>query len=324
MTDRVLEHVVVRRVPYVAQPRRSLTPGALIQRHWETLGGSPGNAVSGVERAGRGYRVRYENGTIYVGAGAAWVYGAIGARYDEMGGPESWLGLPVADEAEFAEGGRVSVFQNGAIYWWPDVGAIELNEVVVHYTGLVSFGETSWDQGSDSDEPYVILGVVAPQGSSSTRTAVYQDVDSGESRTDLIEIYRGKPYGINISTLLMENDEGDPDKYKDAMTAAVGAAATGLDAAIAAIPVVGPPLAGIAAPALAAAVPVVATELNRLLDTADDKLGEATQAISPKQMVVLAARTANSSFRGIGFKLETPLLSDGDASYKAYFGFVPA
>jgi len=122
----------------------------------------------------------------------------------------------------------------------------------------------------------------------------------------------------------LEHDEGDPNKYKDAMTASVGAAATGVDAAIAAIPVVGPALAAVAAPALAAAVPVVATELNQLLDTGDDKIGESTQALSAKQMVVLAARTGNSDLNGIGFEFETPMLSDGDASYKAYFGIVPA
>ncbi|MEJ7595481.1 MAG: hypothetical protein WKF77_28530 [Planctomycetaceae bacterium] len=56
----------------------------------------------------------------------------------------------------------------------------------------------------------------------------------------------------------------------------------------------------------------------------DDRIGETTLAISAKQMVVLAARTPNSEIKGIGFKLETPFLSGGGASYKVYFGLVPA
>jgi hypothetical protein len=47
-------------------------------------------------------------------------------------------------------------------------------------------------------------------------------------------------------------------------------------------------------------------------------------ALSSKQMVVLAARTENSTFRGVGFKAETPLFDAEGASYKAYFGLVPA
>ena len=57
------------------------------------------------------------------------VYGAILSRYAELGGAAGWLGGPVTDEQDFSEGGRVSMFQHGAIYWWPDTGAIELRQV---------------------------------------------------------------------------------------------------------------------------------------------------------------------------------------------------
>lgn len=310
-----------------------------IEKKWQNLGGSPGKAVSVLESAGSGHRIRYEHGAIYAGGDepsvwAAWVYGAIGERYDALGGANSWLGLPTADEAPFSEGGRVSIFEHGAIYWWPDVGAIELNDVVVHYTGLVCFGETNWDQGSDSDEPYVILGEVHPKSfgvpgvgvmgeSSTARTAIYDDVDGGESRPDLIELYRGKPYGLNISALLMEHDDGDPEKYKAAMQSAVGAAASGITAALAFIPVVGPTIAAIAGPLLTAATPTVASELNDLLDTDDDRIGDWTINVTPKQLIVLAARTDNSWEHGVGFKLVSPILSADGASYKVYFGLVP-
>lgn len=161
-------------------------------------------------------------------------------------------------------------------------------------------------------------------GSASFRSAIYTNVDGGESRPDLIEIYRGKPYGINISVLLMKHDEGDPDRYKGAMETAVGAAAAGIAVGIGAIPVVGPGLAPIAALFLMAGVPVVAEELNNLVHLGDDRIGEATLNVTAKHMVVLAARTNNSTERGIDFKLVSPLLSGDGASYKVYFGLVPA
>jgi hypothetical protein len=299
----------------------------MIDEHWAKLNGAPGNAISVLERAGTGYRKRYEHGTIYAreaGNVVGHVYGSISDRYNELGGPSSWLGFPIHDSEEpFSDdGGRVSVFENGEIYWWPDVGAVELNEVTVHYTGIYCFGET--DESSDSDEPYVVMGVVSPVSNSVARTQIYDDVDAGESVPDFFEVYRGKPYGVNISILFMEHDVGNPDQYKSHMTAAVGAAATGITAALAVIPVVGVAIAAVAGPALAAAVPAVAEELYGLLNFDDDRIGQTTVTLTPKQLVVLAARTNNTWFKGIGYKFESQLISDGEASYKVYFGLVPS
>ncbi len=42
-------------------------------------------------------------------------------------------------------------------------------------------------------------------------------------------------------------------------------------------------------------------------------------------MIVLAGRTPTAVERGVGFKVSTPLMgADKDASYKVYFGLVPA
>jgi hypothetical protein len=290
-----------------------------IDSYWTQLGGSPGAAVSDLEPTGDGYRLRYQDGAIYVRHGSlAWVRGAIAERYDAIGGATSWLGFPEQDEVDFHQGGRVSVFEHGAIYWWPDVGAIELGDVVVHYTGLVCFEETS---GAGSDEPYAVIGAVAPPESRDFRTPVYEDVDDEEGVPDLLEVYRGKPYGLLLKVLLMENDEGNPDEYSDAMKAAVGAGFALVSAGLVAVSA---GLAAAAAPLLAAALPVVSRELNKALGTEDDQIGQADLQVTPKQMVVLAARTPNSNLHGVGYKLETPLLSAHGGSYKVYFGLVPA
>lgn len=51
------------------------------------------------------------------------VYGAIGAKWDELGGAGGPLGQPLSDESPAARGGRFNAFQNGFIYWLPIYGA---------------------------------------------------------------------------------------------------------------------------------------------------------------------------------------------------------
>jgi hypothetical protein len=230
----------------------------------------------------------------------------------------------LADEDAFDEGGRISVFEHGAIYWWPDAGAIELNNVIVHYTGLVCFGETDNDGGSPSDEPYVVFGVVARSGASGMRTRIYENFDAGESVQDLLELYNGRPTGLVISTLLMEHDDGDPDEYKDVMqnAARAGFAAAGT-AVGAAVPVLIPFIA-LAAPLIAEAASLVGEALSDALGTGDDTLGNETIQLTAKQMVVLGARAVNADAKGVPYKVETPLMSAEGASYKAYFSLYTA
>jgi hypothetical protein len=223
--------------------------------------------------------------------------------------------LPIPDD------GRISHFDNGDIYWWPDVGAIELNEVIVHYTGLFCFGETSWDHFTSEDEPYVILGTIAPNGGRSIRSKVYEDVDAGESRPDVVEIFRGKPAGIALNALFMEHDEDDPDKYKAGMQEGINA---GIQAACSAATLGVCSLPGLK-DAIEELAKALAKFLSDLLDLGDDELGLASIPLSQKQMVVLAARTPISIFQGIGYKVETPLLGASEgASYKVYFNLVTA
>ena len=293
----------------------------------DQLNGAPGEPLSkGLpENNGSGSRVRYQNGTIYQRAdgNCAWVYGLIGERYDQLGAGVSWLGLPVSDEEEFSEGGRASRFENGAIYFWPDTGAIDMNQAVVHYTGLYAFAETDSDMGTTSDEPYVILGVNAPSLSlPPVQSQIYDDVDAGDSRPDLIELYRGMPEGIAISVLLMEHDEGDPEMYKSAVTAGVAAGSGALALGIGAVPFLGPFLAPVAAGILAKIAPDVISAIDDLIGAGDDVLGTTVLYLTAKQMVVLAARTVNQDQWGIGWKAATESLTGQGSEYKVYFGLV--
>lgn len=166
----------------------------------------------------------------------------------------------------------------------------------------------------------MVIGVNTPNGQTSISTQIYEDVDSGEARHDFIELYRGKPDGIALTILLMEHDEGDPNKYKELMDQAVEKGGVALVGLLSAVPVVGWVLGAAAGLALAEFGDDVADFLNSLLGTDDDRVNAASIVLTTKQMVVLAARTPNSVFSGIGFKVDTPMISGQGGDYKVFFG----
>jgi hypothetical protein len=306
-----------------------------ISNRWNQLGGEPGPQIAsgdGLKEISGGFYREYQKGRIYYRPGTVpiHVYGDICNRYVQLGGPGSWLGWPIflhdpnegdqlskLDEQPFTEGGRVSSFENGAIYWWPDTGALELGQISLRYSGLVCFSDTS---GPGSDEPYLIIGTVPapPTAPSEVRTVIYEDVDGGESREDDIEIYRGLPYGVTVNITLMEHDLGDPNKYLATVKEAVDQAAKGAVALVGQIPYVGSYLAPVSAAFLAAVSPDIAKSINDGLGTDDDFVGTVSRAISAKELIK-RAYSPEKNFKGILWDLDSPLISGDDADYKAYF-----
>jgi len=69
----------------------------------------------------------FQGGNIYWSpdTGAHAVYGAILAKYEFVGGPASWLGMPISDESDWYAG-RISIFVGGSIMWNPGGGATAL------------------------------------------------------------------------------------------------------------------------------------------------------------------------------------------------------
>lgn len=289
------------------------------KRTWDALGGAPGASAGKITPLGSGYYRQYTHGRIYYRPdhGAFHVYGAIGDRYMQLGGPQSWLGWPTSNEQDFAENGRASTFEHGAIYWWPDTGAIELGNIAVRYTGLLCFGETDNDGQSASDEPYVIFGIVPALATeaAAAQTGIYEGVDAGDSRIDNIELYRGLPYGLSLSVTLMEHDYGDPNQYREAVGQGVEKGGHAVAAATTAIPVIGPAVALAVEALLAEFGDDIAQAINDLFGTEDDRVGTVTFPITAKEMVTLA-RAGWQDFRGVRFNLQSPLISGDGATYK--------
>ena len=216
----------------------------------------------------------------------------------------------------------MNAFQRGGIYWWPDTGAMDIDDVVVHYTGLMCFKESLEDQSSDSDEPYVVIGIVTPFGSGAYRSRTYSDVDSNESYRDLMEIYRGKPNGIALTLRLMEHDYGDRNKITQDIAKGMTQVHKLGTEALKLIPVVGSGIAAIAGPLIQQFIPGIAGAVNSIFGFGDDEIGRQTIVLTGKDMI-LAARRSNSTQRGIGFKFASNNLRGGGSNYQVYFGLVP-
>lgn len=196
---------------------------------------------------------------------------------------------------------------------------LKKREISLRYVGFHCFGETD-EFPSDSDEPYFTFGVVPNlvEKKNTLQTQIYEDVDAGESRADLIELYRGPPLGAAISITLAEHDEGDPHKYRDNVEIAVDKAAEKTIEGLAHIPVIGVPLAVLATVVSVFALPAITDAITDLLGTDDDLVGTVVMSFSPDDMMRLIG-AGRQDFFGINAHLESPLISGDGGSYKAYF-----
>jgi hypothetical protein len=277
----------------------------------------------------------FERGSIFwhPSTGAFEVHGQIRDKWAALGWERSWLGYPISDELALhdQDSGQCSVFQNGSIYWWPDVGARDLRGVIVHYTGLHCFAETKIDIDSTpkSDEPYATVGVVGPDNTKGTfRSRIYEDMNSGNGVFDVIEIYRGRPSGLGISVLLQEHSGGDTEASRKLIADAVEKGGPLLTSAATAIPLVGPVLGPLSTAAFQLFKRDIVEALNSFIEQtlgfADRPLGSDLITLTPKQMVVLATRPeGHAQFNSIPWKFETQLLERQDAAYKMYFNIFP-
>jgi uncharacterized protein with LGFP repeats len=100
-----------------------------IYEKWKSLGGvsAYGFPITDESPGARGGRFNDFNrgNSIYwsTPTGAHAVYGFIRNKWKELGGDNSFLRYPTTDELPAANGGRMSGFEGGVIYWHPKFGA---------------------------------------------------------------------------------------------------------------------------------------------------------------------------------------------------------
>lgn len=143
----------------------------------------------------------FERGRVYwsEATGAQALQGRISAAYSQLGGADSWLGLPTTEEIIIGAGGegRLVTFENGIMPWSPTTGAFAVPAVIAalwEETGgatgtlgypvdeAVSFGEAvvqRFQHGfviQHGEEAYTVGGAIAEK---------YLDLNALESRLGL-------------------------------------------------------------------------------------------------------------------------------------------
>ncbi|APT89661.1 hypothetical protein CFRA_10965 [Corynebacterium frankenforstense DSM 45800] len=120
-----------------------------------TRGGVIGSCVNNEYDAGEGGKAQdFRGGTAYWSpdTGAHALFGAINARYAELGGANSWLGFPKTGELTAPDGvGRFVHFEHGSIYWTPETGAHAIPGDMFRHWGTT--GYEKGDLGYPTGEP---------------------------------------------------------------------------------------------------------------------------------------------------------------------------
>lgn len=254
----------------------------------------------------------------------AFFVGHADQRYRQLGGPAGHLGWPTADDLQDPaepRGVGVTRFLNGALYWWPDIGTIEMTPIVVRFVGLHCFGTTS---GPGADEPYATFGAVSVNGERTPdpapQTQIFEDVDRGESHLESLDIIQVLPFGMKLALTLSEHDEGDPHKYKDEIGNLVDKVGDRIAELLTAVPAVGTVLSVAASIGFALAGPTIAEKLSELLGTDDDFIGTHEFKLTGKDLMRMA-RDDDTDFDRVGIdaSFATPLLNGDGGSYKLYF-----
>jgi hypothetical protein len=253
---------------------------------------------------------------------------AINQRYVALGRASSPLGLSVSTELhEEADGTLRRDFRGGHITFSPDTGdvaAVVTSVAQVYYKGLKCFGRQG---GFRKDKPYVVMSIVQPDpfvdGDEIKVTSyrapaadTYRDVDDGDTRTDGIrQFFADAPGDLIIHSVVMEHDEGDPEKVKDAVKKALQQAADAGAAAISggvatSVPLDPDTLQGMA-------VDWLADKFTDLLGAGDDSLGDGSFVIpystwSTGQFPPMMTRD------GITYNYKQ-YCTDGDASYDVMY-----
>jgi hypothetical protein len=255
-------------------------------------------------------------------------HAAIATKYEQLGGFKGALGLALSgvrpdSPSAFSQpftGGDIHFLDNGQTPVFP------IFQTSITYQGAHCFGNPS---GLASDSVYLIVSIYPP--SNPERAVVFKIPDDGGSHlidnfekgqdsTDGIrEIFGGEkqpPVPLVINTMVMGSSLlGDSQKVKEKVKEAVQQAAdqSGTAEGQLASPGVLNFLAG-----------AISSVFGGILD--DLGLTDAVRG-RPQSIMLRLAPEANDFLPNapqkqqgpISFNFETPLLTDGDASYKAYF-----
>ncbi len=238
-------------------------------------------------------------------------------KYIQVGGRKSQLGLPIDPSLGVQHNGQefFTAYRGGKIVFTSEGGA---SAFVTHQTFVVFKGIHCFGKSEAVDEPYAIVGVYALDAQDSTATKKfpigrdsYEDFVASTDATEATIVSPNSPgwapQSLVIVSTVMEQDSGNPDEA----TAKVEAA---MDKVAAAAAVIGlPEVSAIIEILDKLGIPGL---ISDLFGTGDNLIGTQSLPIDSREVV---PKRPMQKFGNIEFNFESPLLSDGDASYKLYY-----
>lgn len=142
------------------------------------LGGEvPVEGSSTIDGEAYGWMQEFQGGQVYRtpalrGAKVASINGLILDRWEELGGVNSVLGFPIADEASTTDGqGRFSTFEEGVIYWHPSTGAHAVRGEILQQWAAAGYETSSYG--------YPVEDAVLEEGTTQGRQSFQNGVLSG-------------------------------------------------------------------------------------------------------------------------------------------------
>jgi hypothetical protein len=234
-------------------------------------------------------------------------------KYRQIGGKQSLLGRPVNASLSVQSNGQgfFRDFRGGQIKLTSDgaASAFVTHRTVVRFRGIHCFGKSE-----AVDEPYAIVGVYASDARDKIvvkklpvdRTSYENFVAStDESASEEISLDVA-PQTLVIVSTVMEHDSGDPDRVAAKVEDSLKKAALAAGADPADVSVFTGILDDLGIPGLIA----------DLLGVGDDLIGIQALQLDIKEII---PKPPMNQFGNISFNFESPLLSDGDASYKLFY-----
>jgi hypothetical protein len=252
---------------------------------------------------------------------------AIADKYQKMNTYKGPLGLTLTDVNQISPGAFMQSFTGGDLHFQDgETSPYPIYQASITYQGVHCFGNPA---GLASDSVYLIVNVYDPARPENATTfkipddaggGLIEDFEEGQDNTDGIrQVYGGEnawPAPLIISDMVMGSSLlGDSQKVKEQVADAVK---KGADAA-------GAAPGQLASPGV---LDFLAKGFSTIFGGLLDDLGLTDQVRGKPQSIQLRVTPTVNDYlpvqptKAIGpinFNFETPILTDGDASYKAYF-----
>ncbi|BAS56322.1 MULTISPECIES: hypothetical protein [Leptolyngbya] len=146
-------------------------------------------------------------------------------------------------------------------------------KVEVWFTGFQCLEESN--EWSDSDEPYMFLGVSSSDQAQTPYETGVIEVDEGDVIRSAIRLYSGSARDLILAAVIRENDEGDPHAFSATFKSILDAGNSALNSQT-----------GVSVPETVEMF--IANKLSELVGAGDDDVGRRAELFTKERLIQLA------------------------------------